>query len=188
MNTRLLASALMFLPTLAHAHPGHGAGGFAGGFVHPLMGLDHLLAVVAVGLWAAQLGGVSRWLLPSSFVAAMGLSLLAGASGFSMSRTEALVAVSVVVLGGLVAIRARVAPGFAAAITILCAFFHGLAHASEMPAAGAAGFSAGLFSSTALLHLGGLAAGVLLIAMGRSRWLQFAGAAFCAAILLLGIG
>ena len=186
MNTRLLC-AFLLLPSLAHAHPGHGGADFSGGFVHPFLGMDHLLAMFAVGLWAAQLGGVSRWALPVGFVGAMSLSLAIGVAGFSLAWTEACIAISLLILGALIAAKVRVLPWCAATMAAGCGFFHGLAHASEMPAGGGDPYAAGLVLSTVLLHLGGLWLGTRLICAGRSRWLQAAGTAVCAAGIWCGV-
>ena len=186
MNIRLL-SAFLLLPSLAHAHPGHGGAGFSGGFVHPLAGWDHLLAMLAVGLWAAQLGGVARWALPAAFVGAMSLSLGIGIAGFSLPWTEACIAISLLILGAVIAARVRVLPMVAVALVAGCAFFHGLAHAPEAPAAGGASYIAGLILSTILLHVGGVSAGTLLISTGRGRWLQAAGTAVCGAGIWCGL-
>jgi urease accessory protein len=186
MNFRFL-SFLLLLPSLAHAHPGHSSPDFTGGLVHPVLGIDHVLAMLAVGLWAAQLGGTSRWKLPVSFVVATGLSLALGAAGWSLPWTEACIAISVLLLGSLIAAKAPIRPTAAAALAAGCAFFHGLAHASELPTAGSVQFAMGILVSTALLHLGGLIAGSLLISTGRSRWVQGIGAAVSAAAIWLTI-
>ncbi|MEQ1850149.1 MAG: HupE/UreJ family protein [Chthoniobacteraceae bacterium] len=184
MNFRLL-SALVLLPSFAHAHPGHGGGDFSGGFVHPLLGLDHVLAMVATGLWAAQLGGAARWRLPVAFATAMGLSVALGAAGFTLAWTEACIAISVLFLGFVLAAKVRAIPAAAVALVAGGAFFHGLAHASEMPAAGGMPSAAGLLLSSALLQIASLSAGTALISAGRSRSLRWAGAAICASALCL---
>src|SRR3546814_6604775 len=102
-----VAVALVFGAGTASAHPGHDVTGFAGGFVHPLGGLDHLLAMVAVGLWASQLGGRMLWALPAAFVTAMIAGSAAGFAGIGLPGLEIGIAGSVIALGTLIAFHAR---------------------------------------------------------------------------------
>ena len=107
MRRTLLAAALVLVPSLALAHPGlpgH-VHDLANGFLHPLGGIDHVLAMVAVGLFAGQLGGRALWLVPASFVGVMTAAGLAGTSGVSLPLTEAGIAASIIVLGGTIALR-----------------------------------------------------------------------------------
>jgi urease accessory protein len=161
----LAASAFVF-PALAHAHPGHEGHeltwDFGAGFAHPLSGLDHLLAMVAVGLWAAQLGGRARWLVPAAFVGVMALGGALGSTGLTVPGVEQGIAASVLVLGLLVAAAAR--PPVAAGMALAGGFavFHGVAHGAEMPAsAGGLGYGAGFVLATALLHAAGVNLGLL---------------------------
>lgn len=171
MSTKSLRSLvkalalLAALPAIASAHPGHdgdhGFGwDFSGGFAHPLAGWDHLLAMIAVGLWAAQLGGRARWLVPAAFVTMMTLGAVLGHDGLVIAGTEQAIATSVLVLGLLVVTAARLPVVAGAAITGVFALFHGLAHGAEIPAT-AAGFSygLGLVFATAMLHALGLGLG-----------------------------
>ena len=145
----------------AAAHPFHGAtAGAAAGFLHPYSGFDHLLAMVAVGLWAARRGGRALRLAPASFVGAMLLGGLAGFAGLALPATQHLVAGSVLALGLLLALPRT--PSLAAGCALIAAFgaFHGLAHAAELPAgAPAASYAAGFVLATALLHAAGVLAG-----------------------------
>ncbi len=157
---------LAAVPAIASAHPGHdgdhGFGwDFSGGFAHPLGGWDHLLAMIAVGLWAAQLGGRARWLVPAAFVSLMTLGATLGHGGLEIAGTEQGIAVSVLVLGLLVATAARLPVAAGMAIVGVFALFHGLAHGAEMPAT-AAGFEygAGFVLATSLLHAAGLGLGL----------------------------
>src|SRR5580704_16564550 len=101
-----LAAAFMLVPTVAFAHPGHDATpDFLHGFLHPLGGLDHILAMVAVGLFAVQLGGRALWLVPASFVAVMAAAGVAGMAGIEIPHVEAGIALSVLVLGAVIALR-----------------------------------------------------------------------------------
>ncbi|SDU05218.1 HupE/UreJ family protein [Halopseudomonas salegens] len=156
----LLVGALT-IPTLAHAHPGHESmDGLLSGLGHPLFGLDHLLAMLAVGLWGAQLGGRARWLLPLLFV---GVMLAGGALamvGVSVPAVEPGIIASVVVLG-LFLLWARQVPLLVSgALVSTFALFHGVAHGTEMPLqASAMTYALGFVVATAGLHLVGLLAG-----------------------------
>ena len=160
---------------IAAAHPGHGAGALAG-FAHPWLGFDHLLAMVAVGLWAFQLGGAAKWLVPASFVALMGLAGAAGMAGLALPMVEMGIAASVLLLGLLIAFSVSMTPVLGALVVGLFAVFHGYAHGVEMPAAGAASlYAAGFLLSTALLHGLGLALGMGL--QRRALFVRASGAA-----------
>ncbi|HTJ78769.1 MAG TPA: HupE/UreJ family protein [Rariglobus sp.] len=179
---------LAAIPAIASAHPGHDGGhgfgwDFSSGFAHPLGGWDHLLAMIAVGLWAAQLGGRARWLVPAAFVSVMTLGAILGHGGMMIAGTEQGIAASVLVLGLLVATAARLPVALGMAVTGVFALFHGLAHGAEMPA-NAAGLQYGLgfVLATALLHAAGLGLG-LLTARKSAVIPQTAGAA----IALVGV-
>lgn len=184
MNLRLTA-ALLAIPTIAQAHPGHSLPGFTGGLLHPVMGVDHLLAALAVGLWAAQSTGRSRWMLPLAFVLSMGFGLAIGISGFTLASGEMLVMLSVIAAGLLIAraFRPRVATGCAMAAAL--AWAHGLTHAAEAPVAGFAAYATGIFFTTAALHLAGLGIGASLLSAGRDSLLRRAGTAIAIAGLVL---
>ncbi len=163
MRRALLATILVLVPSLALAHPGlpghiHG---FADGVLHPLTGLDHVLAMVAVGLFAAQLDGRALWLVPTSFVAVMAAAGLAGMDGIALPLTETGIALSVVALGGVVALRVSMPLAAAMAMVGFFAVFHGYAHGVEMPD-NASGFlyGAGFVAATALLHGAGIGIGL----------------------------
>jgi urease accessory protein len=176
----LALSVLVFLPNLASAHilPGT-SHGFSDGFLHPLTGWDHLLAMIAVGLWAAQHRGRAIWLIPLSFVGVMLLGGILGVTGVTMPGAELAIAISVLVLGGLVATVTRFTPSLSMALVGFFALFHGYAHGHEMPAAvGALPFSVGFVLATALLHGVGIAAGLYF--QKQPRVLRWAGAAIAA--------
>ena len=159
--------------SIAHAHPGHG-GGLLAGIAHPLFGLDHVLAMVAVGVWAFQLGGRARWLVPASFVGLMAVAGGAGMAGIALPLVEAGIATSVLVLGLLIAFAVRVTPAFGACIVALFAIFHGHAHGAEMPLLSSAWqYGIGFVLSTAALHGLGLALGKGFDK--QSLWLRAAG-------------
>jgi urease accessory protein len=159
----LSSLAVLVVPTLASAHPGHGAGNAAAaGFAHPFTGLDHLLAMLAVGLWAAQLGGRARWMVPASFVAAMTVGGAMAFNDITLTIVEPAIITSVLVLGVLIAIAARMPVVVASAVVGLFAIFHGYAHVSEVRQGDAfLAYAAGFVVASALLHTLGLALGIL---------------------------
>ncbi|NLG61494.1 MAG: HupE/UreJ family protein [Candidatus Cloacimonetes bacterium] len=188
----LVAGLLSLVPAVAFAHPGHGGAAghdFLHGFMHPLHGMDHFLAMVAVGLWAAQRDRRSVWALPIAFVAFMAVGFVLGAGGVAMPAVELGIAASVLVLGIAVALAARIPTVGAVALVALFALFHGHAHGAELPAGMAASlFGAGFATSTALLHGAGiaLAVGLRHAVMARSVGIERAiGAGIAAAGLAL---
>jgi len=184
--TPLATLALVFAPVLAHAHPGHDANGFAAGVSHPLHGLDHLLAMVAVGLWAAQLGGRARWVVPASFVSVMALGGALGMAGVALPFAEQGIFASVLMLGVLIAAAVRMPLAASAALVGLFALCHGHAHGLEMPAtATGLTYGAGFVFATALLHATGIGAGLLIQHYAQAVWLRATGVAVGAASILL---
>jgi urease accessory protein len=159
----LSALALLLAPGLAFAHPGHEFTGLLAGLTHPLLGLDHLLAMFAVGLWAAQQSGAARWALPGAFVASMLLGGLLGFAGVQMPILEGAIAASVLAFGLLVAVAIRLPMAAALGLTALFALTHGVAHGLELPAlANPWGYALGFVSATAALHASGYALARLL--------------------------
>lgn len=192
--SRNLASALTALLLLgaqtAFAHTGHGdAHGFFSGFVHPWLGLDHVLAMVAVGIWAAQMGGRAMWMLPLTFPLLMLVGGALGMSGLAFAGVEAGIALSALLLGALILLVARPKMGFAALLVGVFALFHGHAHGAELPA-GMSGiqFSTGFVLATLLLHGGGVLLGSLHRSQAGALVLRGAGAmiASTGAMLLVG--
>ena len=190
MNIRRICLLLLLAATapLAGAHTGADAAahhGFVAGVLHPFTGLDHLAAMLAVGLWSALL--CTRWSqalrAPLSFAGVLLLGALLGAAGLTLPAVEPMIAASLLVLGLLVAARQGLPAPFAMALVAVFALFHGAAHGQELAGAGAL---AGMVLATALLHGAGLALGLVL----RTRsvwWPRLAGAAtalFGAALLL----
>ena len=161
----------------ACAHTGiHGDGGLITGFTHPFIGPDHLLAMVAVGLWAVQLGGRFLLALPATFVTFMAAGAALGAGGMSLPEVEGMVAFSVLALGIAVGLSARLAWYWAVPLVAAFALFHGHAHGAEMPDfAAPRQYFAGFLIATAALHAGGVAAGIGLKA--RPGILRLGGAA-----------
>jgi len=154
------------LPSVALAHTGHGdTSGFIHGFMHPLGGLDHVLAMVAVGVFAYVLGGRALWLVPLSFVAMMAVGFGLGVNQVNVPFVELGIALSSVVIGGAAAMGRTMPVAAASALVGVFAIFHGHAHGAEMPA-NAAGleYALGFMLATALLHVSGIGA-----AMGVSK-------------------
>lgn len=160
-----LALPLTLLPGLALAHGAHDAGTFASGAYHPLSGSDHILAMVAVGLLAAQMGGRALWAAPLTFVAAMVLGGVAGAMGLPFPAVEPMILASIVILGVLVALAARLPLAAALPMIALFGAAHGWAHGAEGPAEGLALYALGFAAVTAGLHLAGIALGRLVNAL-----------------------
>lgn len=154
---------LLLLPSVASAHSATGvAGGFSSGFIHPLAGPDHIVAMVAVGLWGAFLGGRAMWTLPVVFPVVMALGGAMGVLGVSLPGVETGIALSGVVLGLMVAFAARPPLWVAAVIVGIFAIFHGHAHGTELPeAANPLTYAVGFVIATGLLHLAGIAFGLL---------------------------
>jgi len=154
----LIATTLLLSPALAFAHPGHDHAGVMSGLAHPLFGIDHLLAMLAVGLWAAQQRGAARWALPLTFVATMLFGGLLGFAGIEIPLMETGIAGSVLALGLLVALAVRPPLAIAAGLTALFAASHGVAHGLELPALSSPwGYAAGFVAATAALHAAGYA-------------------------------
>jgi urease accessory protein len=136
INRMLMLVGLLLLAPAAGAHTfgAHGAG-FAAGLVHPFIGLDHLLALIAAGLWAGWLGGRARYLLPGGFLAGMLGGALLAWGGFALPLVEPMIAVSVLLIGVLAASAARLSAVVGGALLFAFALFHGHAHGSELPQA-----------------------------------------------------
>ena len=152
-----------------HAHEGVGglAGGFFAGFRHPVLGWDHVIAMVAVGLWGAFLGMPAIWVLPVVFPLVMAFGGALGVMGVPLPGVEVGIALSAVLLGGMVAFAARPPLWVAAVLVASFAIFHGHAHGTELPqAANALAYSLGFVVATGLLHLSGIGFGLL------TRWPQ----------------
>lgn len=177
-----LAATLALAPQAALAHTGAGAThGFNHGFGHPVGGADHVAAMVMVGVFASQLGGRAVWLVPGAFVTVMALGGALSLSGFALPFVEIGIALSVIVLGAVVALGVRAPLAAAMGLVGLFAIFHGYAHGAEMPeTAGGLAYAAGFMLATALLHAAGVGFGVAMnrLAERRGRWIvRGAGAA-----------
>ncbi|WGR75106.1 MULTISPECIES: HupE/UreJ family protein [unclassified Bradyrhizobium] len=171
MSTRhtinaLTAIAILALaqPAFAHEQAGVG-GGLVQGLLHPLTGVDHLIAMVAVGIWGAQLGAPAIWVLPITFPLVMALGGVLGVLKVPLPVPEAVIAMSALVLGAAVALRLRLPFAVAAIIVAVFAIFHGHAHGAELPtSANPLAYGLGFVVATGLLHLCGILIGAL------TRW------------------
>lgn len=183
MKRILAIFAVLPSPALAHGgHMGHEA--FLAGLTHPLGGADHLFAMVAVGLWAATLGGRGYWLLPTAFVVAMALGGSLGAMGLPLPGVEPGILASILVIGGAVSLAVKAHPLQAAAIVSFFGLLHGHAHGVEGPSSELAVYAAGFVLTSMALHLLGLLAGRALHAAA----LRAAGGATVLGALALAIG
>ncbi len=167
----------------AHVGVGH-THGFIHGFMHPIGGMDHVLAMVAVGLFAAILGGRARWAVPMSFVAMMAVGGAVGIAGITVPFVEIGIALSVLVLGALVALQTKLPVAIASALVGVFAVFHGVAHGAEMPVdASGIQYALGFVAATAVLHGVGLAIG-----FSMTRFAKLGGVAIAVAGLGLVTG
>ena len=182
-----ISVVLLLLTTVgayAHIIPGD-VRGFGSGFAHPLHGLDHILAMTAVGLWAGQLGGRARWLVPMSFLGVMILGGALAMAGLRVPFTEEGILLSVLILGILIAVAARFPLVASMAIVGLFAFFHGHSHGTEMPAnAVGLAYGAGFSLATSLLLAGGLGLSYITQPV-RIPIVRWAGAAIAVAAICL---
>lgn len=185
----VVIAAFALLPTAALAHPGIGpASGFEHGFAHPISGLDHILAMVMVGLLAYELGGRALSMVPATFVLVMAFGGFLGMAGISVPFVELGIALSVIVLGAIVALGIKAPTAVAVAIVGLFAIFHGHAHGTEMPEnAGGMAYAAGFMLATAVLHATGIALGFLIGSAGN-RYGQVVVRSAGAVAALAGIG
>lgn len=159
----ILPALLLCLPSTADAHAETGVvGGLATGFIHPLTGMDHVVAMVAVGLWGGYLGAPALWLLPVIFPVVMALGGALGVIGVQLPGVEPCIALSGIMLGLAVAFAARPHLGVAAVMVGFFAVFHGHAHGMELPeAANAISYAVGFVVATGILHISGIAIGLL---------------------------
>lgn len=186
LRPALAALPALLLPSLAFAHAGGQGAGLAAGFLHPLLGLDHLLAMIAVGIWAAMLGGRAVWLVPAGFLLTLVAGAALGMAGLALPGTELIIAASVVALGVAIAYDLRPATALGVAAAAGFALFHGQGHGAEVPV-GANGlvYTLGFMAATGLLHGLGVALGLVgRREVGRTA-LRFAGASVAVVGVLL---
>jgi urease accessory protein len=161
----VLSAALTLFTDPALAHTGGITGGLFGGFFHPITGWDHVVAMVAVGLWGAFLGRPAIWILPVIFPLVMACGGALGVLGVPLPQVETGIAVSAIVLGLVVALAVRPPLWIAAVIVGIFAIFHGHAHGTELPgAANPFAYALGFVVATGLLHITGILFGLL------TRW------------------
>ncbi|TVP71712.1 MAG: protein hupE [Rhodobacteraceae bacterium] len=165
---RYILPLFLLAPSVALAHPGHEhAGGFASGLAHPLYGVDHLIAMLTIGVLAALIGGAARWAVPGSFLAGMLVFGLIGVSGSESALVEHVIIASIIVLGVAMALALRPPLLVLAAFAAVFGAAHGYAHGAE--GTGGIGYVAGFMLATAALHGAGFAAGAQIAA--RAAWL-----------------
>lgn len=181
------ALALVTATQLAQAHTvGSHAAGFSAGIVHPFIGLDHLLAMLAVGVWAAQLGGRALWRVPLAFMTMMAVGAGFALAGVMPPSVETGIASSVLVLGLLIAFAVRFPIGASMTLVGVFALFHGYAHGTELPqAASAALYGLGFLLATAVLHVAGAGLGMVFGRKLPAAWVRLTGAGIAAAGLAL---
>lgn len=181
----LFGIAASLMSSVAYAHPGHGESiGFVSGFMHPLLGWDHLLMMLAVGVWAANIGGRARWQLPLTFVATMLLGAIIGAIGITFNAIESTVAAGLIALGLVIMMRLAMNRFTQLLFTAVFALMHGLAHGMELSQGSLAQMMMpllGMLIATAGLHAFGYVLGTQ-----RNRLLSLSQALLAG--LMLGLG
>lgn len=156
MKKFLIGAILALVSTSVFAHTGHSSHGFLAGFTHPFTGADHLLVMLAIGLWAGKLGGAARWQLPLTFVSIMAMSAIYGMVGISSAMLEFSLVVSVMAVGLLLAISLPINRVLQLGLTVVFAMLHGLSHGAELVINNGMSVIFGLVLATALLHSMGL--------------------------------
>jgi len=171
---------LVFVPDLAYAHTGVAGGGLHG-MLHPVTGLDHLCAMIAVGIWAAQAGGRTTWILPATFVSIMALGGWLGMAGIPLPYLEGGIAASLFVLGVMIAAAIRLPVYVSMALVGGFALLHGYAHGVEIPQnAAGLNYALGFMFSTIVLHLTGIGLAFSLDKTGHKPYVRMAGVAIAA--------
>ena len=193
MSLRLIAGLAMLASlsaTCASAHEVDAAGaGFVTGFLHPILGWDHVAAMVAVGLWGAFLGAPAIWVLPVAFPLVMAAGGALAIAGVPVPAVELGIAVSALVIGLMVALAQKPPLWTAALIVGFFALFHGHAHGAEMPtAANPMAYAVGFVIGTGLLHLGGVALGLLVGSQAGRMAVRGLGGVIAAAGLFFTVG
>ncbi|MBI3754719.1 MAG: HupE/UreJ family protein [Deltaproteobacteria bacterium] len=176
-NLSLAIFTIIFMPSLVYAHTGVGdTTGFTYGLSHPISGIDHILAMVAVGIWAAQTGGRAVWSVPITFVSIMILGSILGMFGVAVPFIEQGIVMSVLILGVLISAAVSLPLALSMTIVGLFAIFHGHAHGTEASIeASGLNYIAGFALSTALLHLSGIGVSILFKRLDRPQLLRYAG-------------
>ncbi|MFQ5785827.1 MAG: HupE/UreJ family protein [Alphaproteobacteria bacterium] len=181
--------AVLAFPGMAEAHMfGAQGAGLGSGLAHPFSGVDHLLAMFAVGLWAARLGGRFAWLLPVGFLLGMSAGGALALVGGGLPLVEPGIVGSVMLLGAVLALDVRVAPATGLAMVAGFALFHGYGHGTEIPEAAAPlAYAIGFITSTAILHAAGLAAGYLIARARQPVVAKLAGVSILGSGLALAV-
>ena len=182
MKRLSILSVLVATPAMAHTGIDH-VHTVTSGLLHPLLGADHLLAMVLVGVWAAVAGGNRLWVWPATFVGGMTLGALASSGGATIAHIEPAIAASVIAFGLLAAMAVRAPIALGAALIAAIGAAHGFAHGAEAPAGSFAAYASGFLFATAALHLGGVLA-VRLIGQRMARIAAAAGAVAGLAMVL----
>lgn len=178
-NILVAIATMLLIPQSAMAHTVLGStSGFIHGLSHPFTGLDHMLAMIAVGLWAAQMGGRALWLVPTTFIAAMLLGGAIGFGGTSLPYVEVGIVASLLVLGAFVTGAVRLSTVVSTTLVGVFAVFHGYAHGAEMSHdLSVITYSAGFIAATASLHLLGMLSAMMIQNRGLEKVVRLAGAA-----------
>lgn len=185
----LTAAAPLFAARAASAHTGLETGfSLIDGALHPVGGIDHLAAMISVGIWAALAGGRRVWIWPFAFVLMLLVGGFIGHAGIAFPLVESVIVLSIVVLGLAIVFGLQVPVALGAVLIGAFALFHGHAHGAEAPAAGWYGYAAGFVLSTALLHAVGIAIGFAIAGLSSRRPAQIVGATMAALGLFLMTG
>ena len=188
MNVLLIALAISFVPSTVYAHEGGNLplGGFLSGLVHPVLGYDHLLAMLSVGILSAQIGGRAIWTVPATFVSVMAFGGALGLIDIGISITEIGIALSLVILGSIIASERRLPIVLAMIGVGFFAIFHGYAHGTEMPqTAQPVTYAFGFLTGTALIHIAGVLVGDISKRYQRGPQVLQVGGGFIAMVGLL---
>jgi len=176
-----IAALFLLFSGIASAHPGHGLVSAYAGFMHPLTGWDHLLVMLAIGVWAAKLGGKARWQLPLTFVAIMAMGAVSGLSGLSFPFVETAIAASVIAMGMLLMMSLQMSKMMQLSITAIFALFHGMAHGIELQSQSSLAALGGMLVATVMLHSLGF-----LMASQRVKLAHWLNNSFAWLLLFLG--
>ena len=180
-------AAVLLAPAMAWAHTQGPSASLVEGFIHPFMGLDHVLATVAVGVWAAQLGARAVWAVPAAFVTAMIAGAVIGRGGIEVATVAPLVAATVLALGMLIMSGFRASVFEGALLAAAFAVFHGAAHTAEAPpAVNVVVYGAGFLAATVLLQLTGMFAAFAVRCRDNVLRVAAAPVAFAGVYMLLG--
>jgi urease accessory protein len=177
----VLGTVISLMSGVAWAHPGHGLQSAYAGFMHPLTGWDHLLVMLAIGVWANKLGGSARWQLPLTFLSVMTFGAVLGLAGITFTGVETVIAASVMGMGLLIAIHLPISVLSRTSIVALFAVFHGMAHGVELHSQQSYATLGGMLFATALLHGMGL-----LLGSNRVQFAKSLHTIFAWTMLLLG--